>query len=149
MADQIQNSGTPNGLSTRLDRADWLSFAVTTLFALIGYLLTLAPEVTLEDSGILTTSAMYGGVGPPQGYPVWTIYSWLFIKLLPLSNPAWRVAVGSAVAGALSCGFVALMVSRTGKIFLDGTPAFAQLASRDRNLIRGVSGYVAGLALGF
>src|SRR5689334_5677780 len=103
MPDPVQYSGA-TGVSTRLDCADWLSFAVTTLLALTGYLLTLAPEVTLEWSGILGTAAMYGGVGPPQGYPVWTIYSWLFIKLLPFSNPAWRVAVGSAVAGALACG---------------------------------------------
>ena len=41
------------------------------------YLLTLAPEVTLRYSGILATSAKYGGVAYPPGFPVWTLYSWL------------------------------------------------------------------------
>src|SRR4051812_30892648 len=148
MPDQVQNPGTV-GVSTRLDRADWLSFAITTLLVLSGYLFTLTPEVTLEDSGTLTTGAMYGGVGFPAGYPVWTVYSWLFIKLLPIHNPAWRVAVGSAVAGAMSCGLVALIVSRGGKILFNGKSALELLSAREQNLIRGVSGYVAGMALGF
>src|SRR5262245_39741286 len=104
MAEPDQDVTVPRANPPRLDRADWWAFGVTTTLTFIGYLLTLAPEVTLEWSGILTTGAMYGGVGPPAGYPAWTIYSWLFIHLLPFSNPAWRVAVGSAVAGAMSCG---------------------------------------------
>jgi hypothetical protein len=149
MADQNQMSGVSANASARLDRADWLSFDVTTLLALSLYLFTLTPEIELEWSGILTTGAMYGGVGPPAGYPVWTIYSWLFIKLLPFSNPAWRVAVGSAVAGAVSCGLVALMVSRGGKIIVGEIPSFNHLATLEKNLIRGMAGYVAGMALGF
>jgi hypothetical protein len=131
MADAVQkNHDAPAAPDARLDRADWLSFAATSLLSFIGYLLTLAPSITLEWSGILTTSAMYGGVGPPQGYPVWTIYSWLFIKLLPFGNPAWRVAVGSAVAGALACGLVALIVSRSGKFLRTTDPARTKSHSR-------------------
>src|SRR3569623_679366 len=106
MAEPVQNESSSRGESARLDRADWRAFCVTTGLTLIGYLLTIAPEVTLGSGGILTTSAMYGGVGPPAGNPAWTIYSWFFTKLLPFSNPAWRVAVGSTVAGAVSCGLV-------------------------------------------
>jgi len=149
MDDPIPNSGAPDRLSARFHRADWLCFGITTLLTLCGYLLTLAPEVTLDYSGTLTTGAMYGGVGFAGGYPVWTIYSWLFIKLLPFSNPAWRVAVGSAIAAAVSCGLVALMVSRGGRIILAGMPAFERLTPREQDWIRGVSGYAAGLALGF
>ena len=149
MADQIQNTATPGDATARLERADWWSFGVTSVLALVGYLFTLAPEVTLEWSGILTTGAMYGGVGPPAGYPAWTIYSWLFIHLLPLSNPAWRVAVGSAVAAAVSCGLVALMVSRGGKMLFAGSATFERLTRREQQWIRGMSGYAAGMALGF
>ena len=70
------------------------------------------PDVTLEDSGELAVGSMYAGVPHPPGYPMWTIYSWGFTKILPFSNIAWRVAVSSAVAAALSCGLLALMISR-------------------------------------
>lgn len=149
MADEVEKSDAPDDLSARLDRADWLSFVIATLVALAVYLWTLAPEVTVKWSGVMSTSAMYGGVAPPPGYPAWTIYSWLFIKLLPFSNIAWRVAAGSAVAGAVACGLVALMVSRCGKTLFNETHAFERFNSRERNLIRVVCGCVAGLALGF
>jgi transmembrane protein TMEM260 (protein O-mannosyltransferase) len=149
MAEESQNPGAPSKDSTRLDRADWWTFGVTSALTFVGYLLTLTPEVTLDWSGILTAGAMYGGVGPPAGYPAWTIYSWLFIHVLPFSNPAWRVAIGSAVAGALACGLVALMVSRAGKIIFRETSTSQRLTIRERYWIRGVSGYAAGMALGF
>src|SRR5215212_6877238 len=80
---------------------DWIAFAITTIFAFIGYWLTLAPQMTLEDSGELATASMYAGVPHPPGYPVWTIYTWLFTVLFPVSNIAYRVGMSSAVAGAL------------------------------------------------
>src|SRR5262245_5701520 len=78
---------------------DRLAFVVTTLLVFIGYWWTLAPDLTLEDCGELAVGSMYAGVPHPPGYPVWTIYSWLF-TLLPISNMAYRVALSSAVAGA-------------------------------------------------
>src|SRR6185503_6933293 len=102
MAEPVQDTTPAKGDSAPLDRADWWAFSVASALTLLGYLLTLTPEVSLDWSGVLTTGAMYGGVGPPAGYPAWTIYSWLFIKLIPGSNPAWRVAVGSAFAAAVT-----------------------------------------------
>ena len=84
----------------------------------------------------------------PPGYPVWTLYSWLFVTLLPFSNIAWRVAVGSAVAAALACGLVALMVSRAGTMLLETTPAFTSRKPAEQQLLRVVCGFVAGMALG-
>src|SRR6185503_2265322 len=66
-------------------RIDWITFGVTTLFVFIGYWLTLASDLTLEDSGELAVASKYAGVPHPPGYPVWTIYSWFF-TLLPISN---------------------------------------------------------------
>src|SRR6266545_6160806 len=120
----------------RFDGADWWSFAITTAIALSAYLFTLAPNVTLEFSGILSTGAMYAGVPHPPGYPLWTIYSWLFIKLIPLSNIAWRVAVGSAVAAAVACGLTAMMVSSGGKIFLPAIPDCARMTVRAQHPLR-------------
>ena len=128
---------------------DWLSCGITVIVAATVYWWTMAPGLTLEFSGLVTTGAAYGGVLHPPGYPVWTIYSWLFIKLLPLSNLTWRVAVGSAVAAALASGLVALMVSRMGQMLLENTATFARCEPGDQKLLRVVCGYVAGMALGF
>src|ERR1051325_11819936 len=65
--------------------ADWVSFWLATLLALAVYLWTLAPDVTLSDSGMLSTGAMYAGVPTPPGYPVRPLYAWSFTKLLPFS----------------------------------------------------------------
>src|SRR6185295_3053524 len=59
-------------IDVKFDRADRNSFAATAAIALIGYLFTLAPNLTLEWSGIHSTAAYYCGVTSPPGYPVWT-----------------------------------------------------------------------------
>src|SRR6266496_1218739 len=79
---------------------DWASFLVTTLLVFIGYWWTLAPDLTLEDCGELATGSFYAGVPHPPGYPVWTVYSWLFTCLVPIGNIAYRVTISSAFAGA-------------------------------------------------
>jgi hypothetical protein len=128
---------------------DWLSFGVTASIALAVYGYTLAPEVTLGDSGVLAAAAMYGGPAHPPGFPVWTIYAWLFTKLLPWSNIAWRVAVSSAVAGALACGVVALLVCRGGAMILEGVAGFKRLPANDEKWLCAVSGCIAGFGFGF
>src|SRR6185295_15881622 len=73
-------------------RIDWISFGITFFLTLVGYLYTLAPDLTLEDCGELATGSFYAGVPHPPGYPVWTVYTWFFTRLVPISNVAWRVA---------------------------------------------------------
>ena len=119
------------------------------MLTLAVYLWTLTPGMTLGTAGIYSVGAMYAGVTGPPGYPVWTIYGWLFTKLLPFSNIAWRVAVSSAVAGALMCGFVALMVSRGGGLMLEGIPNLRRLKPPEEKQLRVVGGCVAGMGLGF
>src|SRR5688572_24783290 len=134
-------------LPARFDCVDWASFGATTLVALIGYLCTLAPNVALAYSGITSTGAYYAGVPHPPGYPVWTLYSWCFTKLLPFSNVAWRVAVGSAVASAVACGLIALMVSLGGMILFHNERLFANFSPSKLAQLRAVCGVVAGLVL--
>ncbi|HWN94453.1 MAG TPA: DUF2723 domain-containing protein [Methylomirabilota bacterium] len=128
---------------------DWIAFAITALVVFIGYMYTLAPDLTLQDSGELAVASMYAGVPHPPGYPVWTIYTWIFTKILPFSNIAWRVAVSSAFAGALACGLVSLMVSRGSSMFIESVADFKGIARKTENLICLVSGLVAGLLIGF
>ena len=137
----------PDGAFFR--RVDWTAALVATLISLGVYLYTLAPDVTLEDSGELAVGSMYAGVPHPPGYPMWTIYSWVFTKILPFSNIAWRVAVSSAVAAALSCGLLALMVSRGTQLILSGLETFKSLPEKAKRGLSLCSGLSSGLIFGF
>ena len=130
-------------------RWDWITFAVSTLLVFIGYFWTLAPDVTLEDSGELAVASDYAGVPHPPGYPVWTIYTWLFTVLIPFSNIAWRVALSSAVAGALSCGLVGLLVSRGSSMLFEGIEELRKIHREQEKWINLVAGTAAALLLGF
>ncbi len=130
-------------------RIDWISFVITAVLVFIGYMLTLAPDLGLEDSGELAVGSFYAGVPHPPGYPVWTIYSWLFTVLVPISNIAYRVAISSAFAGALSCGLIALMVSRGSSMILESIGSLKGIERKKENWLCLVCGFVAGLCLGF
>ena len=128
---------------------DWLAFAITTLIALVGYCLTISPDLTLEDSGELAVASMYAGVPHPPGYPVWTLYTWLFTELVPISNIAFRVALSSAVAAAFSSGLLALLTSRASSRIVESIDWFNGLDEHLAKRLAVVSGCVAGLMLAF
>jgi len=130
-------------------RTDWLTFLITFAAVWIGYYLTLAPELTLEDSGELATGSMYAGIPHPPGYPVWTIYTWLWTVLLPVKNIAWRVALGEATGGALAAGLLGLLVSRGSSLLMEGMEDLKAMAGRWESAICMVSGFVAGMLIGF
>ena len=83
-------------------RADWFAFLVTTIVVLGVYLLTIIPDVTLGYTGLFAVGTKYQGVPDPPGFPVFTLYSWPFVVLLPWSNIAWRV--GCRVCSRRSAG---------------------------------------------
>jgi hypothetical protein len=128
---------------------DWLAFVLTAFVAFAVYVFTLAPEVTLGFSGVFSTGAMHGGVAHPPGYPVWTCYAWMFTKLIPVGSIAWRVGMSSAVATALACGLIAMLVSIEGAIWLKALAPDGQLTRRARAATRVVSGCTGGLVFGF
>ena len=130
-------------------KVDWFTFGLTTLLVFVGYFLTLAPDLTLEDSGELAVGSHYAGVPHPPGYPVWTIYTWLFTVLVPFSNIAWRVALSSAVAGALSSGLIALLASRGTSLILEGLEELKEIDRRWENALCIAAGFVAGMLIGF
>jgi tetratricopeptide (TPR) repeat protein len=130
-------------------RVDWITALIATVIVFIGYYYTLAPDVTLEDSGELAVGSYYAGVPHPPGYPVWTIYTWLFTVIFPFSNVAWRVALSSAVAGAISCGLLALIVSRGSSMMIEGVAELRNLDKKLEAWLCIVSGVVAGMLLGF
>ena len=131
-------------------RVDWSAFWTTFAVSFAAYFYTIAPTVTLEDSGELAVASDYLGVPHPPGYPIWTLLTWLFqwvfhwvryygqpdgnLTLIIRSlkdvfdgggfqghpNPAWSVGLCSAFFGALACALFALLVSRSGADMLRG-----------------------------
>ena len=138
---------------------DWQTLFITTLVVFMGYWYTLAPNLTLEDSGELAVASYYAGVPHPPGYPVWTVYTWLFTALVPFSNIAWRVGLSSAVAAALACGVLGMIVSRGGSMMIEGIAERFREMKRDdewrkldpafENKICLIAGFAAGALLGF
>lgn len=127
---------------------DWLALVITFVVVWVFYYLTLAPELTLEDSGELVTGSFYAGIPHPPGYPVWTIYSWLWTALVPWGNMAWRVALGEATLGALAAGLVSLLVSRGSSLFMEGIEELKAMTGQWESAICLISGVVAGLLMG-
>ena len=141
-------SAPPGRVPPLFRSVDWLTFLITFAFVWIGYYLTLAPALTLEDSGELATGSFYAGIPHPPGYPVWTIYTWLW-TLLPIRNVAWRVALGEATGGALAAGLLGILVSRGSSMLMEGIEEFKAMAGRWESAICMVSGFVAGALIGF
>src|SRR5260221_13769239 len=114
-------------------KQDWLCSLLTFLAIWCVYYLTLAPEVTLEDAGELITGSMYAGIPHPPGYPVWTLYSWLWTVLVPVGNMAWRVALAQANAGAVACALIALIVSRGSSLLIESIDSLTGLVPARSN----------------
>lgn len=132
--------------------AGWVAFGVT----LLAYFFTLAPTVTLEDSGELAVASDYLGVPHPPGYPIWTLVTWIFqllfhwVKYNGHPNPAWSVGLASAVAGAGACGLLALLISRSGADMLESVESLRKrLDEKVEHAICLVAGVSGGLLLAF
>jgi hypothetical protein len=82
--------------------------AAVAVLALAVYFRTLAPTVTLVDSGELALAARDLGVAHPPGMPLWVLLAHL-ATLVPWSNVAARVAAASAIFAALAAGLMVLV----------------------------------------
>jgi tetratricopeptide (TPR) repeat protein len=160
-------------------RLDWGAFWTTFLVSFGVYFHTLAPTVTLEDSGELAVASDYLGVPHPPGYPIWTLLTWLFQWIFhwvryygqPDSNymliirsikdlfdpshqghpnPAWSVGLTSAFFGALSTGLLALLVSRSGADILRTMKRETELIGlKGETILCWVAGVTGGLLYAF
>lgn len=122
-------------------KVDWASFWTATVLSFIVYFLTLGPSVGLEDSGELAVAGDHLGVPHPPGYPIWTIISFCFARIFDFvtfrgqPNPAWAIALSSAVFGALAAGCTAMLITRSASDMLadakdihDGNSSFGERA---------------------
>src|SRR6266542_4048673 len=91
-------------------KAELLCAGAVFLVALLLFSWTLAPTVTLTDSGELILAAQALGVAHPPGFPLWVILAHL-ASLVPLGNVAVRINFSSALFAALACAMLTLVVS--------------------------------------
>lgn len=114
----------PRTWSTR-----WLPLgaaSVTWACALLIYIATAAPTITTRfggtDGGELAAVALSGGVAHPSGYPTYLLLARLALYV-PLGEPAARLALFSALCGALAAGVSAAFV--TWRVASAGRPGLA------------------------
>ena len=112
------------GMSTRRDEsneqidfgqirpfpAELLCAGAVFVATLLLYSWTLAPTVTLTDSGELIVVARGLGVAHPPGFPLWIILAHL-ASLVPLGNVAVRINFASALFAALASAMLTLVVA--------------------------------------
>ena len=156
LASQAQESFLDNLSGAFFRRIDWCAFWIVLLATFGVYFCTLAPTLTLEDSGELAVASDYLGVPHPPGYPIWTLMTWFFqwvfhwVTYHGHPNPAWSVGLASAVSGAGACALLALLISRSGADLLRSIPALTdKIGFRTENLLCLVSGISGGLLLAF
>jgi len=99
-----------NGTRPFSSQAELLCAGAVFLVALIVYSWTLAPAVTLTDSGELIVAAYGLGVAHPPGFPLWIMLAHL-ASLVPIGNFAVRINFSSAVFAALACAMLTLVVA--------------------------------------
>jgi hypothetical protein len=112
-----QQAGSHNSSPGAIDRALLLesgkarlaSAAIVFLLSLALYGWTLAPTVTLVDSGELIAAAEEPGVAHPPGFPLYIILAHL-ATLAPLGNVAERVNFASALFASLAAAALTLAV---------------------------------------
>jgi len=103
--DREMNAGTiPSS------RAEFLCASMVFLAALLLYSWTLAPTVTLVDSGELIVVAHGLGVAHPPGFPLWVLLAHL-ASLVPVGNVAMRVNFSSALFAALASAMLTFVVA--------------------------------------
>jgi transmembrane protein TMEM260 (protein O-mannosyltransferase) len=90
--------------------AELLCAGAVFVIALLLFSWTLAPTVTLTDSGELIMAAQGLGVAHPPGFPFWVILAHL-ASLVPLGNVAVRINFSSALFAALACAVLTLVVA--------------------------------------
>lgn len=70
------------------------------------YVATLARTVGFIDSGELAWASATLGIPHPTGYPLYTLFTYLFVSILPFFEPIVAINLFSAAAAsAAAAGF--------------------------------------------
>src|SRR4051794_11105029 len=107
---EVKSLREANVRTISLSRAELLCAGTVFVVALLLYTLTLAPTVTLIDSGELILAAWGSGVAHPPGFPLWVMFAHL-ASLVPFGNVAMRINFSSALFAALACATLTLVMA--------------------------------------
>src|SRR5882757_2617439 len=107
---EVKSARETNVRMISRSQAELRCAAAVFVVAALLYTLTLAPTVTLVDSGELILAAWGTGVAHPPGFPLWVMLAHL-ASLLPFGNVAVRINFSSALFAALACGMLTLVVA--------------------------------------
>lgn len=103
-----------------------LPFLLLFLTVFAVYMFTLAPSVVQIDSGELAAVQATLGIAHPTGYPLFTLFGYLFLKIpLPL-----RAITQLNVLASLWCALGAMMFALSVKLILDNLQAFAAIRNK-------------------
>src|SRR5213083_1127196 len=114
---EVKSARETNVRMISRSQAELLCAGAVFVVASLLYTLTLAPTVTLVDSGELILAAWGTGVAHPPGFPLWVMLAHL-ASLLPFGNVAVRINFSSALFAALACAMLTLVV---GELMLRGS----------------------------
>src|SRR6188472_3434649 len=147
-----------NGSRPFSSHAELVCAGAVFLVALVVYGSTLAPTVTLTDSGELIVAAYGLGVAHPPGFPLWVMLAHL-ASLVPIGSVAVRINFSSALFSALACAILTLVVAEllvTASGFAAprrrnkaGRKSSIIESSEARGLLRFASAVSAGLLMAF
>ncbi len=90
-------------------RTDFRVAGSLSLAALLLYLATLCRTIYLGDGGEIVTAIHSGGVMHPPGYPLFSLLGRLFLVIVPIGEPAFRVGVLVAACAAAAVGVLYLI----------------------------------------
>ncbi|MGD1996742.1 MAG: DUF2723 domain-containing protein [Anaerolineae bacterium] len=97
-------------------RMSWAAAAAAAAAALLLYTRTVHPGVgPYLDSIEYQITTLVLGVSHPPGYPLYTWLGRLFIKLVPLGNPAYRLNLFSATCAVVTVVLVQRIIYRLTK----------------------------------
>ena len=106
----MKRLGEANSVTAFCSRTELLCAGAVFVLALLLYSWTLAPTVTLVDSGELILAAWDLGIAHPPGFPLWVMLAHL-ASLLPFGNIAVRINFSSALFAALACAMLSLVMA--------------------------------------
>lgn len=101
---------------------DWIAAAATFLISGAVFLRYMSRSVTLQDSGELVTGSFNFGVPHPPGEPLWAFLGWMWSRLVPFGNPAYRICLMSVVTGATLTAIMTLLMTRSILTMLRASP---------------------------
>jgi hypothetical protein len=128
---------------------EWFVTLLSATLAGLVYVFSMPPTVTMNSGAYITASFDFG-VPIPPGYPFWTVCGFLWSHfILPVGNPAWRLSMMSAAAGASMVGALALTMFRSTIWLISALPWGKAIEANQLQWIAAFTGIGTALLFGF